>query len=251
MSLNTRTESGARYALMLTDVFTREARAIPLGSKDPATVNAALGPALENLTDGRKDYVLTTDKGAELSRAEEVMPEQAAHRTKQGPNDIAIADRLMQTLKRDLAASAARKGGDWDQALPKVVENYNSRDHPAVFGPPENAELVPEQEFYVLKANADKFMANRAQSERRISEVKESKTIRAPVDRRGRSFNPSYGNPQKVRKLESDFVTTTGGEKVLLKEAQAVPKGATQAVGRLTDPALARPNKMRRTADTV
>ena len=67
--MNTRTESGARYALLLTDVFTREARAIALGSKDPATVNAALGPALENLTDGRNDYVLTTDKGAELSSA--------------------------------------------------------------------------------------------------------------------------------------------------------------------------------------
>ena len=65
-SNNARVESGARFALLLTDVYTREARAIPLGSKDPATVNAALGPALENLTDGRKDYVLTTDKRAEF-----------------------------------------------------------------------------------------------------------------------------------------------------------------------------------------
>ena len=67
-SNNARVESGARFALLLTDVYTREARAIPLGSKDPATVNAALGPALENLTDGRKDYVLTTDKGAEFRK---------------------------------------------------------------------------------------------------------------------------------------------------------------------------------------
>ena len=65
-SNNARVESGARFALLLTDVYTREARAIPLGSKDPATVNAALGPALENLTDGRKDYVLTTDKGGRI-----------------------------------------------------------------------------------------------------------------------------------------------------------------------------------------
>ncbi len=113
-SNNARVESGARVALLLTNLYTREARAIPLGSKDPATVNAALGPALENLTDGRKDYVLTTDTGAELSQAEATMPEQAAHRHKQGTNDIAVVDRLTQTLKRDLAASAARKGGDWD-----------------------------------------------------------------------------------------------------------------------------------------
>ena len=75
------------------------------------------------------------------------MPEQAAHKEKQGTNDIAVVDRLTQTLKRDMAASAARKGGDWDKALPKVVENYNERDHLAVFGPPETVELQPEQEF--------------------------------------------------------------------------------------------------------
>ncbi len=153
------------------------------------------------------------------------MPEQAAHRTKQGTNDIAVVDRLTQTLKRDLAASAARKGGDWDKALPKVVENYNERDHPAVFGAPEGVELVPEKEFYVLKANANKFMANRAQSERRMSEVKESKTIRAPpVDRRGQSFNQSYGDPQKVRKVESDFVTTTGGRRCCLRMYKQCPR---------------------------
>ena len=78
--------------------------------------------------------------------------------------------------------------------------------------------------------------------------MKESKTIRAPVDRRGRSFNPSYGGPQKLRSVRSDFVTTTGGKKVLLKEAQAVPEGATRAVGRLTDPTLARRTRMQRPA---
>ena len=38
---------------------------------------------------------------------------------------------------------------------------------------------------------------------------------------------------------------------MLLKEAQAMPKGATLAVGRLTDPAIARRTGMQRTADTV
>ena len=38
---------------------------------------------------------------------------------------------------------------------------------------------------------------------------------------------------------------------MLLKEAQAVPEGATRAVGRLTDPTIARRNRMQRTAGTV
>ena len=158
LSLNTRTESGNRYAVMLTDNFTREARAIAIPEKTPQVVNAVLGPMIEELTDNRKDFVISSDAGPEYSRIGAILPEQAAHRQKQGAQDLSIVDRAMQSVKRDLGAVVARKGGDWDKNLPGVIQAYNSRDHEAVFGPPEDVDLVPEQEFYVLKANADKFM---------------------------------------------------------------------------------------------
>ena len=249
-SKNARAESGAKYALLLTDVYTREARTYPLMTKEADEVNTALGPLVQNLADGRKDVVLTTDKGKEFNKVEEALPD-AVHRHKEGKNDIAVADRLGQTLKQDLAAVAARKGGDWDKNLDQVENAYNERPHEAVFGAPEDVEINPRQEFYVLKANADRFMQNRAQSERRMDEVKATKTIRAPVNAGGRSFNPQYGDPLKARSVKSDFVTTTGGRKVLLKEAQAVPEGSTRAAARLTDPSMARRSRMQADADLL
>ena len=250
LSLNTRTESGARYAVMLTDNFTREARAIAIPEKTPQVVNAVLGPMIEELTDNRKDFVISSDSGAEMSRIDEILPEQAAHRQKVGANDLSIVDRAMQTIKRDLSAVAARKGGDWDKALPGVIRAYNARDHEAVFGPPEDVELVGEQQFYVLKANADKFMQNRAQAERKMGSIKETKTIRPPLDRGGRSFNPSFGDPLKVRKVESDFVYT-GTKRFPTKTVLAVPEGSTRAVGRLTDPTFVRQNRLQPDADKL
>ena len=251
LSLNTRTESGNRYAVMLTDNFTREARAIAIPEKTPQVVNAVLGPMIEELTDNRKDFVISSDAGPEYNRIEAILPEQAAHRQKVGANDLSIVDRAMMTLKKDLAAQSARKGGDWDKNLPGVVRAYNARDHEAVFGPPEDVELVPEQEFYVLKSNADKFMQNRAQAERKMASIKDTKTIRPPVDRGGRSFNPSYGDPVKVRRVESDFVTTTSGKQFATKTVQAVPEGSTRAVGRLTDPTFVRRNRLQPDADKL
>ncbi len=108
LSLNARTESGNRYAVMLTDNFTREARAIAIPEKTPDAVNAVLGPMIEDLTENRKDFVISSDAGPEYSRIEAILPEQAAHRQKQAKNDLSIVDRTMQTVKRDLAAVAAR-----------------------------------------------------------------------------------------------------------------------------------------------
>jgi hypothetical protein len=251
MSQNARTESGNKYAVMLADVYTRESRAFAIQEKTPQVVNAVLRPMLENLTNGRKDYSITSDGGGEFARIGEILPAEAVHRQKQAANDISVLDRQMQTIKRDLAAVAARMGGDWDTRLSKVIQAYNARDHEAVFGPPEDVELVPEQEFYVLKANADKFAQNRAQSHRQMASIRESETIRPPVDRGGRSFNPSYGDPVAIRSVTSGYVTTANGDRYVTKTVQAVPRDSIAAVGRLTDPALARRQRLQPDADRL
>jgi len=157
----------------------------------------------------------------------------------------------MQTLKRDMAGVAAKRGGDWDTHINQVVNAYNERPHSAVFGPPKEVERGDgEQEFRVLQDNAKKFMKNRAQSERRMNNVKETKAIRAPTNA-ARSFEPSYGPVNRVRKVESDLVTMTNGRQVLLKQAQAVPVDSGRLQGRLTQPELVRRTRMQSEADRV
>ena len=50
------TSEGNRYAVVLGDVFTRELRAVPMLSKDPATVARVLKPMLANLTEGHAEH---------------------------------------------------------------------------------------------------------------------------------------------------------------------------------------------------
>ena len=57
------TSEGNRYAVVLGDVFTREIRAVPVPSKDPATMARVLKPMLANLTEGDRNFTLSTDGG--------------------------------------------------------------------------------------------------------------------------------------------------------------------------------------------
>ena len=93
------TSQGNRYAVVLGDVFTRELRAVPIPSKDPATVALVLGPMIENLTEGGQNFTLGTDRGAEFARLD--LPEEAAHRLKAGKHDLALIDRGIKNLRKD------------------------------------------------------------------------------------------------------------------------------------------------------
>ena len=79
------TSHGNRYAVVLSDVFTRELRTAPVASKDPDTVARVLKPMIANLTEGDKNYTLSTDQGADFTRLD--LPAQAAHRLKAGKQE--------------------------------------------------------------------------------------------------------------------------------------------------------------------
>ena len=110
-SKNARSSSGANYALLLADVYSRELEAKPLRTKHPEEVNRALREAIGKMApESKRDYVLSTDRGGEFAQTESVLPESAVHREKEGINDLAVTDRGMQTIKRDLAGIVAKEG---------------------------------------------------------------------------------------------------------------------------------------------
>ena len=57
--------------------------------------------------------VVTTDEGREFFALEQALPEAAVRRTKwsEDRNAMAVVDRTIQTLKKDLAGDVARHGG--------------------------------------------------------------------------------------------------------------------------------------------
>ena len=244
------TSQGNRYAVVLGDVFTRELRAVPIPSKDPATVARVLKPMIENLTEGDNQFTLSTDQGAEFTRLD--LPEEAAHRLKAGKQDLAIIDRGIQNLKKGLASKAALNNKEWDANLPGVQRAYNATPHTTTIVAPEDVELEPTALFRSFQRNADAFIVNRAQSERRMGEIEETKTIRAPLPTQGRSFRPQYGGALKVSKVDSLYTETTTGRRVLTKEAQPVPADSVRRpAGQLTDPAYVKSQRMQPEANKL
>ena len=254
-SQNARNKTGAKYAVLVGDVFTRELEVRPLKSKNPDEVNAALGHAINDLVEGKKDnYVVTTDKGGEFADVQNILPDDAVHRVKEGVNDMAVLDRGMQTVKKDLGARIAKRGGTWDEHLGYVVDAYNEKPNEAVYGAPEDVEEGGVQEFMVLKDNAQKFMQNKKLTQRRVKDVQEAGGFRAPVPTGGRSFNPQYSsNVYALQKITpgAQFVQNTTGRGFLLKEVQPAPRDSGKPQGRLTDPNLGRRSRYQQQANRI
>jgi hypothetical protein len=153
-------------------------------------------------------------------------------------NGLAVVDRAIKTIKRDLAAEVGKaKGTKWSDVAEKVVSDHNEKPNPAVFGAPENVTKNPVQEFKVLQRNAENYGLDKIQAEQQKAAVRRADYIREPVDSGGRSFKPQYGPAIAVENVDSDYVYHKGwkndiskgnsGEnyKTLLKQAQAATPG--------------------------
>ena len=224
---------GTKYGLVVMDVFTREAAVEPLQNKNAETVGRATKRAARELTGDDGNFVVTTDLGNEFATLDRELPE-AVHRTKrpQDRNAIAVVDRGIQTLKKDLATRVARKGGQWSDHFERAAGAYNARPHETVHGAPEDVEKQPATEFRVLQDNADKFQHNKDLTDRRVKAVQDAGAFRAPTNA-ARSFNPQYGDVQRLGAVDSMTVRSTEGRETLLKLALPAP-GSGNVAGRLT-----------------
>ncbi|CAE7317175.1 unnamed protein product [Symbiodinium microadriaticum] len=232
-SQNTRSRN--KYGLVVTDVFTREAVTRPLPDKNAATVARAAAEAIPELVEGEGNYVVTTDEGHEFRTLEAALPGQAVHRTKrpQDRNATAAVDRLIQTLKKDLAGEVARHGGKWDDHAANATEAYNARPHEAVHAAPEDVETQPATQFRVLQDNAAKFQHNKQLTEGRRARLQQAGAFRAPTNA-GRSFQAQYGPVKELASADSMTARATDGTQTLLKHALPVPRESTEPRGALT-----------------
>ena len=97
--------------------------------------------------------------------------------------------------------------------------------HETVHGAPEDVEKQPATEFRVLQDNADKFQHNKDLTERRVKAVEDAGAFRAPTNA-ARSFNPQYGDVQRLGAVDSMTIRSTEGRKTLLKLALPAHRAA-------------------------
>ena len=228
------TRGKMKYGLVVMDVFTREAAVEPLQNKNAETVGRATKCAARELTGDDGNFVVTTDLGNEFATLDRELPAEAVHRTKrpEDRNAIAVVDRGIQTLKKDLATRVARKGGQWSDHFERAAGAYNARPHETAHGAPEDVEKQPATEFRVLQDNADKFQHNKDLTDRCVK-AEDAGAFQAPTNA-ARSFNPQYGDVQQLGAVDSMTVRSTEGRETLLKLALPAPQGSGNAAGRLT-----------------
>ena len=257
-NLNTKKDNPYRMALVGVDVYTRELATVPLKTKKPEEVNKAFKKAAGELVGDETKYVVTTDQGPEFARLEDAMPEDAVYRQKDvsDRNAIAVIDRGIQSVKRDLAGRVAKGAKDWSVEIGKVTNAYNNKPHEAVHGPPAQVERKNggdnAQNFRVLQDNAAKFVHNRALTQRRMGAIQDAGAFRAPSGA-PRSFQPQYGNIRKLKAggVTSMYVKDVSGREVLLKNAQPAPEGSTNLRQTLTIPGKALAVRLKGAADQV
>jgi hypothetical protein len=106
------TDSTHHYGLLVSDVYSRMAYTKPLESKGSEEVTHAMNEIMSEVPNrGGRKALMTTDSGGEFAGVDSVKG--LAHQTKAvgDRNAIAVVDRTMQTLKKDLAGQVALKGG--------------------------------------------------------------------------------------------------------------------------------------------
>ena len=227
-SQNTRGKT--KYGLVVMDVFTREAAVEPLQNKNAETVGRATKRAAKELTGDDGNFVVTTDLGNEFATLDRELPENAVHRTKrpEDRNAIAVVDRGIQTLKKDLATRVARKGGQWSDHFQQTASAYNARPHETVHGAPEDVEKQPATEFRVLQDNADKFQHNKDLTERGGGRG------RLPsADERGEELQPAVRRRAAAADPAEAGAAGAAGQRQRGGPADETQAGGCEAAGRL------------------
>ena len=199
------TRGKTKYGLVVMDVFTREAVVEPLQNKNAETVGWATKRAARELTGDDGNFVVTTDLGNEFAMLDRELPE-AVHRTKrpEDRNAIAVVDRGIQTLKKDLATRVARKGGQWSDHFERAAGAYNARPHETVHGaghrvqgPPRQRRQVPAQQEPHRPAREGRAGRGRLPSaDERGEELQPSVRRRAAAGGRGLHDRPQHGGPR-------------------------------------------------------
>jgi len=235
--------------VVATDVFTREVALEPVKDKSAATVARAMRNVLHDLhvydDDERRPALIRTDQGKEFTSVAQASQDIHQQRDVRDTNGLAIVDRAIQSIKRDLAAEVGKKRGTkWTDVVQKVVDDHNEKPQSAVFGPPDEVRANPIQEFKVLQKNAENYEVDRKNTDRMKDAVRKAEFVREPIDNGGKSFKPSYGPAMAVENVDSEYVYHKGflkelqagrtGEdyKTLLKQAKPATVGQLQ--GKLT-----------------
>lgn len=231
---------GFKGFLLLVDVFTREAWARPLRDKTAAGTVAAFKDIQKDIwgKESPEGVTLTTDGGLEFTGAFRRHVESEGIIWRQKPpgstNDIAVLDRAMGAIKKDLkAAMLTNKNRLWPRYLQKVLTMYNETYNRSIHGAPKNVATNPTVHFLNLQDNARKIVHNdKNETSMQFQLANHFGRFRPPIVlKSGLAFNSRatsrrFGPTREAAYVTPGVVTDTRGKEHTLKRVLPVGQKA-------------------------
>ena len=229
----TRTNKGYSYILLIIDVFSRFAYAIPLKTKNVSEVTKAFESIKETCS------ILQSDNGSEfVGKAFQDMLEdkKIIHRTSVVGDHkfLGIIDRFTLTLKNLIYKNfIANDNTIWIDKLESIVTKYNNTLHNGLFDFTPSQVKNDEVIQGVLTNNNIELMKNQSN---KITDIKEDENVRIkiPPTKFTRGFHPRWGDVEKVEKRVGNIVYING-KKHKITNVQIVKGAASNEAAALRD----------------
>ena len=229
---------GARYVLVVQDVFSRFLYTEALPNKRPETVAYAFNIILDRA--GVVPRALLSDAGAEFSQQfQRLLAKKGisyGQKQKGDVNAIATIDNAIGNLKKALARDTRKQGtNDWASRLQKVTQGQNSLPNNDYLegGAPNNVADSKDLTEELRRKNQEFTTLNQERMEKRAEKLKEAGSFRAmeTVGKFTRTFKPKYESQvRSVEHIDGTQVTDEAGNSYPTKLVQPV-KDATNDSG--------------------
>ena len=226
----------SKYALVVTDVFTREAKTKVLESKKPQEVWEAFKDLYGKL--GGKPSRLDTDGGEEFQSSflDEARKAGIAVQTRSAgdTNYLAINDRAIQTVKQTLFRKMGRDGSTrWVDKIEPAVQQYNKTPHSKLQGEsPADVKDEPVVKFRLQQENAEIMKDNSNQLKGRQQALENAGSFRhmLPKQTFSRGYTPKFSNEvHNIEEIKLGRVKDTQGRFYDIARVLPVPKGSAVA----------------------
>ena len=218
----------SRYALAVTDLFTKEAWIERMGSKTDAETKNAMRKIIAK--NGTAPKEVSVDLGNEFGPTfQAFLEDQGVTIRKKDPqqvNALAGIDRTQQSIKSILKNIQGNDG--WAKHIKRAVDIYNDREHSALYGAaPDDVDDNKVLQYHLEAEAGQAVKHNNEKWRQKARRLKQRGGFRVPLDRSTweRIDAPKFGGKvHEVEGLAGANVDDTEGNSFPVRQVLAVPR---------------------------
>jgi len=212
-------------------VFDRKAHAVTLATKSNEAVMSGMRQLLRKMGGDMKGGMLSSDMGREFFNDDFqrlLKTHDLAWKSKGNgePNAIAVLDRCIQTLRRDVTSRMMEESGKtWNQVLGASIVAYNKSIHGTMRDAPNDVGKEPILQFLQISDNAKKYRHNDAIAKRRAAKVKDAGAFRRPKKAKafGRGFEAKWNEKQELETVQDGTLLKATDDPRLIDVKSTLP----------------------------